>query len=106
MAQLTWTFEHKKRLCTIKHGEGRKPSKTSYPTCKLVCEGYTNDKQYAAKLGNNAERQATKSLEIVYLGVCGPMKNTFVGEQSILLLLLMIFKEGVLLHDEIQRRVV
>lgn len=35
--------------------------------------------QYAAKLGNDAERQATKSLEIVHSDVFGPMKNMSVG---------------------------
>lgn len=64
LALPTWTCEYKERLCTAKHGEGHKPSKISYPTCTLVCEGYTDDKQYAAKWGNDAERQATKSLEI------------------------------------------
>ena len=41
------------------------------------------DKQYAAKLGNDVERQATKPLEIVHSSVCGPMKNKFMGGAKI-----------------------
>jgi hypothetical protein len=35
--------------------------------------------QYAAKWGNNEEKLATKPLEIVYSGVCGPMRITSLG---------------------------
>ena len=53
--------------------------KTSHPTFILVCKACTKGKQYAAKLGNDMERLATKPLEIVHLSVCGPMRNTSVG---------------------------
>lgn len=53
--------------------------KTSRPTSTLVCEVCTEDKQYAAMLGNDAERQTTKPLKIVRLDICGPMKNISVG---------------------------
>lgn len=36
-------------------------------------------KQYAVKLLDDLERQATKPLEIVHLAVYGPMRNMFVG---------------------------
>ena len=50
--------------------------KTSPPTSTLVCEACKDGKQYAAKWGNDEERLSTKSLEIVHLGVCGPMRTT------------------------------
>jgi hypothetical protein len=53
--------------------------KTSPPVTTLVCEACTEGKQYAAKWGNNEERVATKPLEIVHSGVCGPMKTTSIG---------------------------
>ena len=53
--------------------------KTSHPTTTLVCEACTEGKQYAAKWGNNEERLATKPLEIVHSGVCGPMRTTSIG---------------------------
>ena len=49
------------------------------PTTTLVCEACTEGKQYAAKWGNNEERLATKPLEIVHSGVCGPMRTTSIG---------------------------
>ena len=49
-------------------------------TSRLVCKSYTKGKQYEVKLGNNGERQATKPLEIVHLGVCGSMRNMSVEE--------------------------
>ena len=53
--------------------------KTSPPTTSLVCEACTEGKQYAAKWGNNEEKLATKPLEIVHSGVCGPMRTTSIG---------------------------
>jgi hypothetical protein len=53
--------------------------KTSPPVTTLVCEACTEGKQYAAKWSNNEERVATKPLEIVHSGVCGPMRTTSVG---------------------------
>ena len=50
--------------------------KISCPTSRLVCKACTEGRKYAAKLGNDAEKQATKPLEIVHLGVYGPMRNT------------------------------
>ena len=58
---------------------GMNLGKTFRPTSTLVCKTCMKGKQYAAKLGNNAESQATKVLEIVHLSVCGPMKNIYVG---------------------------
>ena len=52
--------------------------KTSPPITTLVCKTCMEVKQYAAKWGNNEER-ATNLLEIVHLGVCGPMRTTSVG---------------------------
>lgn len=45
------------------------------PTSTLICKACSEGEQYVMNLGNNAERRATKSLEIVHSGVCGPMKN-------------------------------
>src|ERR1700738_1378054 len=53
--------------------------KTSPPVTTLVCEACTEGKQYAAKWGNNEEKLATKPLEIVHSGVCGPMNITSIG---------------------------
>ena len=50
--------------------------KTSRPTFILVWEACTEGKQYVVKWGDDAERQAIKSLKIVHSDVCGPMKNT------------------------------
>lgn len=80
--------------------------KTFPTTSTLVCDACTKGKQYAAKLGNDAERQAIKPLKIMHLDVCGPMKTHPWKGQSILLFLLMFFKYGVGLHDIIQMRVV
>jgi hypothetical protein len=45
----------------------------------LVCKACTEDKQYAAKLGNDAQRQITKTFNIVHLGICPPKENMYVG---------------------------
>lgn len=65
--------------------------KTSRPTSTLVCKAYMEGKSYATKLGNNVERQSTKPLEILHLGVCRLMKNMFMGMKFFLLIVLMIF---------------
>ena len=53
--------------------------KTSPPTTTFVCEVCMEGKQYAAKWGNNEEMLATKPLEIVHSGACGPMRTTSIG---------------------------
>ena len=53
--------------------------KNSCSTSILVCEAYMKGKQYPTKLGNDVEKEATKPLEIVHLGVCGPMRNLSMG---------------------------
>lgn len=45
------------------------------PISTLVCKACTEGKQYAIKWGNDAERQTTRQLEIMHLGVYGPMRN-------------------------------
>lgn len=52
------------------------------------------------KWGNDAK----KPLEIVHLGVCGPLRNTSVGGTKYFVTVIDgFFKEGVGLHDEMQR---
>ena len=71
---------------------GMNLGKTFHPTLRLVCEACMEVNQYAAKLGNDAERQATKSLEIVHLDVYGPMKNMSIKGEFFFFFLLMIFR--------------
>ena len=59
--------------------KGMNVGKTPPPANTLVCEACTECEQYAAKWGNNQEKLATKPLEIVHSGVCGPMRTTSVG---------------------------
>ena len=66
--------------------------KTSPPTSISVCERCMEGKQYVAKLGNDTKGQATKSLEIVHLDVCGLIRNTSMRRTKYLLLLLMIIR--------------
>ena len=56
--------------------------RTSYPIGTLFYKACIEGKQYATKFCNNAKRLATKPLEIVHLGVCGPMKNTSIGREK------------------------
>ena len=80
------------------------PCKTCCHIVIFVCETCTKGKKYGTKLGNNTERRVTKSLEIVFLGVCAPMRNVSMKRTKTLLISLRIFKGGVSLYDEIQRR--
>lgn len=86
--------------------KGMNLRKISCPTSTLVCEICMEGKQYAVKWDNDVERQTTTSLEIVYSSISDPTRNVSVGGAINLLLLLMIFKEDVGSHDEIQRRTV
>lgn len=65
LAPLTWTFEYEKCLCTPKHGEGMKISRISHPTSTLASKACMEGKQYATKLYNGTNKQATKPLVIV-----------------------------------------
>lgn len=63
--------------------------------------------QYAAKLGNDAERRTTKPLKIVHSGVCGPMRNLSVeGANQFVTFIDDFFEKSMGVHDKIQRRVV
>ena len=59
-------------------------SKTSHPTFTLGCEACTKGKQYATKLGNNAQRLATKPLKILHSDDCSPHKEHIHGRENML----------------------
>jgi len=79
LAPLTQTFECEKHLCTPKHSKGMNIGKTSCPTTTFMCVACTEGKQYAVELDNHAERQTTKSLDIVHSGVFGTINNMSMG---------------------------
>ena len=72
--------------------------KTSPPITTLVYEACTEGKQYVTKWGNNVERLATKPLEIVHLGVCGPMGTTSVGESKYFVTFIDDYSRKALVH--------
>jgi hypothetical protein len=51
----------------------------SLPTSTLICEACTEGKKYTTKLGNDEDRQVTKSLDIVHSSICGPNKEDAIG---------------------------
>lgn len=58
---------------------GMNLGKISRSTSILVCKVCTEHKQYGAKLGNDAKRQATTPLKIARSGVYSFMRNVSIG---------------------------
>ena len=81
--------------------------KTFCPTSTLVCKPCIEGKQYATKCSNDAERLATKALEVVYSGSCGPKRNMSIGRAMYFVSFIDdVLEESVDLYDDMQIKTV